>query len=614
MRLYPYGPVRLAIAAGTGYKLYRVVNGQRELLKEQLLSPDEAVENLTGDNADVIKDLFQYAELTADKLASLGMTAEQFRNLAYSTDTLESRPRVAGKQDFLRMKETLITIPADVKQKMPETDRMLSSTIHVMGAQDNEALALASSKTALWKSLSLVTAEPARGINSLGLVPGGDAALSLVKSVLEARQQLSTLSFVNDEFAEEAGFLFRDDISHLNLSDGTAISYVLETPDGFEHTMVVTRGTQNKLSKPQGLLGYGMDGKVPLRWDQPEDPAERSILSGYFIERKLDGEDEFTQLNEEPVVATYTLDETGIYFETPVLHEDTVENGRTAEYRIRSIDIFGRTSEYSDAVSIKVEKVTPPNAPAVEPAVLSDYAEGASQAVSDAISLNGGKRGIVLPVYTDSPDTVRFTVYRAVAVGAGGFGDPQPIADLTYDNPPGDGTVEIKQDVPPTLTRRKLNGAVQFQLANRSSRHPDLIYFDADIKEGQTYKYWVSAWDSWNNESAWSRSVSAAVRTDKEPDVPDSLRITMAARELPDISAEPPGLYYKDVVSLVVLKAMSGLPKRPLPADTDVDIVIDAETQGVDIGTFMTESSVMPRVIDKAVQATCPGTGTCLCS
>lgn len=40
-----------------------------------------------------------------------------------------------------------------------------------------------------------------------------------------------------------------------------------------------------------------------------------------------------------------------------------------------------------------------------------------------------------MPVFTDSPDTVRFTIYRAKAVGSGGFGPPEAIANLKYDNP-----------------------------------------------------------------------------------------------------------------------------------------------------------------------------------
>jgi hypothetical protein len=45
------------------------------------------------------------------------------------------------------------------------------------------------------------------------------------------------------------------------------------------------------------------------------------------------------------------------------------------------------------------------------------------------------KRGVALSVFTDSPDTVRFTIYRAEAIGAKGFGQPVAIANLEYNNP-----------------------------------------------------------------------------------------------------------------------------------------------------------------------------------
>ena len=133
-------------------------------------------------------------------------------------------------------------------------------------------------------------------------------------------------------------------------------------------------------------MGYGIDGKVPLRWKQPEDKEERSILSGYYIERRLDGESQFTQINDEPVVVTYVLDILGIYFESPVFYEDEVENGRTAEYRIRSIDVFGRTSEYSDVIKLRVEKVTPPNAPSIGAPVYSGDDSGRSLRENDSVS------------------------------------------------------------------------------------------------------------------------------------------------------------------------------------------------------------------------------------
>ena len=112
-------------------------------------------------------------------------------------------------------------------------------------------------------------------------------------------------------------------------------------------TLQIVKGDENKLTKPQRLMGYGIDGKVPLRWAEAETKRERSILSGYHIERKLDGEREFTRITDEPVAISHMLDETNTYFQSPVFYEDTVENGRTAEYRIYSIDVFGRRSEYS---------------------------------------------------------------------------------------------------------------------------------------------------------------------------------------------------------------------------------------------------------------------------
>lgn len=602
-----------------GYKLYRAIGEQRELLAENLMSPSSMIANLTIEQSDVIKDTILAAQLTPDKLTLLEMTADEFGDLAYSTDVIQGRPRIDGKQDFVRMGETLLTIPASAEQKMPETDRLLHSSVHVLGEEGNDTFTLSSLQTDLWQNSSLNAVGVPTGLDALQVEPDGDSKWRLARSILEARQQLATLSFVDAQFAEEAGFLFRDDLSGLNLAADQTVIYVLETPGGVKTTLPVKRGTENKLSKPKGLLGYGIDGKVPLRWDQPEDPKERSILSGYFLERKLDGEEEFTQVNEEPVVVTYTLDETGIYFESPIFYEDEVENGRTAQYRIRSIDIFGRTSEYSDVLTCPVQKVTPPNSPTVETPVLSDDPQGADQPVLDAIALNGNRRGIVLPIYTDSPDTVRFTIYRAAKLGAQGYGDPEPIANLLYDNPAAGLAVEdteglqleaaggysafdLKQAIPATIVQRKLNKAVQVQLTNPSNQHPDLIYFDSQIEEGYTYKYWVSAWDSWNNESMWSPSVSAAVPTAREPEAPDSLRVSMSARELPDFSQEPPGLLYDDVVSYEQLGAAAlSFPKRQFAPDIDTEIILEAEERGISIGEFIQKKPTDPWITGESV-------------
>jgi hypothetical protein len=628
-----------------GYKLYREVNGQSELIAEQLASPErglnggiaevegwevddvEEYEKYKGQNINLIQEMYKQAELTQDKLTSLDMSADEFRDMAYRTDTLAQRPRIPGKIDFKKMQEARRAVSNGIEQKIPETDLMLGQPIYVLGRQENSALTSAAIKSSIWEKFSVNQSEPASGISALQALDA--SKFQLAQGVLAARQQLATLSFVDDEFAEAAGFLIRDDLSNLNLPDGAKITYRVEAPRGGISSLSVTRGAQNNLSKPQGLMGYGVDGKVPLRWDQAESPEERGILSGYFIERKLDGESGFTQINKEPVVISYMLDETGAYLESPVFFEDEVENGRIAQYRIRSIDIFGRTSEYSDVLKeFKVEKVTPPNAPTVEPPVLSDDAEGASLAVGDAIALNAGKRGIVLPVFTDSADTVRFTVYRAVAVGAKGFGAPEPIANLTYDNPMAKafaGSEPMQVEIPrpdggfdvgfipseqaqaqaPLTVQKKLNKAKQVLLSNVFRSYPNLIYFDADIEEGRTYKYWVSAWDSWNNESAWSQSAAAFVPTGAEPKIPGGLTISMHSRELPDYSQDPPGILQEDLISFDQLKTDAGLPKRPYATDIITDTVRNAEAAGIRIGKFITDSpglsagSSLPSLFDK---------------
>ena len=422
--------------------------------------------------------------------------------------------------------------------------------------------------------------------------------------------------------------MIRDDLSALNLPDGAEISYIAEMPIHADTTLQIIKGVENNLTKPQRLMGYGIDGKVPLRWAEAETKQERSILSGYHIERRLDGESEFTRITSEPVVITHMLDETNTYFQSPVFYEDTVENGRTAEYRIYSIDVFGRRSEYSDVLSLKVEKVTPPNAPAAEkPGLIhagirgrpsaadetmdSDAGQQMPHIIEIASSLNPNKRGIVLPIFTDSPDTMRFTIYRAEAIGAKGFGKPEVIADLEYNNPEATtsgaaqteesevidlaGELEPAQpDMYQTSVIRKglFKKTKHALLTTPSPLHPDLIFFDDDIRDGCTYKYWVSAWDLWNNESAWSQSVSIALPTSAVPEDPDELFIAMHPRILYDHSADPPGIIHNGIVTDDELLLEIDLPKRPAPEGAVMETVQDAIEDGVTIGSFLTSVGI----------------------
>lgn len=586
-----------------GYKLYRLVNGQSELIASEQASPAFVLSgNLDMEGADLIRALYEQAMLTPDKLATLGMTAEEFRDTAYRCDPQTQKPRVGGELDFIEMKNARITIPAGMEQKIPLVDLMLNQPIFISGSQGYGTDLSSDVNMSLLQKFSVNQIELISGITQLKYDPAGAARFELARDILTARQQLATLSFVNREFAEKAGFLIRDDLRTLNLPNGTTITYAVETPDGRRTILPVTKGVENRLTKPQGLLGYGMDGKVPLRWAQPQTPEEKNILSGYLIERKLNGEHAFKQINAEPIVVSYILDETGVYFETPVFFEDTVENGRTATYRIRSIDVFGRMSEYSDPITVKVEKVTPPNSPSIDVPVRSDDAIDPSPAVDKAIRENSGKRGIVLPMYAGSADTVRFTIYRAVAVGAQRFGPPEILADISYNNPAavltaqeqeqilsGSGPLyeELIQSDTLSVASVRRKGSKHLLLNELSLAHPDLTYFDADVEEGRTYKYWVSAWDSWNNESVWSQSATAAIPTSAEPGIPGELTISMHLNPLPDLSGSPPGLIMPEIITYADLDKTPNAPARPRPEGAYLETTINAKNDRAQIGNFL---------------------------
>jgi hypothetical protein len=124
---------------------------------------------------------------------------------------------------------------------------------------------------------------------------------------------------------------------------------------------------------------------------------------------------------------------------------------------------------------------------------------------------------------------------------------------------------------------------------------PDL--FVAVVREGCTYKYWVSAWDSWDNESAWSQSITAGVPTEVEPKSTDALDIRMLARELPDFSMLPPGIFSDAAVSRDALKK-PGQPMRSYDDNPAVDtgIVKAADKAEIAIGHFIS-GALIPHII-----------------
>ncbi len=607
-----------------GYSIYRQIGNERELIAQQQAAATTVMtDDFNHPDAGDIQNVYEAAEYNADSEAATGMDEESFNDTVYQTrPSLRPLEHMGGERDFLLMRQMQVTIPDGLEQKIPESDRALNSPVQLMNLPENGRYEAGAIRSQVWERFSVQQSSLPSGIQTIAGTGGEEnASYKAAAKTLGARQQISTLAFVDDEFAEEAGFLIRDNIAEKKLPAGEPITYIIEAPGGQSARVELHWGEELKLTKPEGFLGYGLDGKVFLRWRRPASEAESCIISGYFIERKLEGEDKFTTVNEKPVVIAEVLDKTGVFCETPVMYQEKLENGTKAEYRLYSIDIFGRRSECCTPIKIRVEKVTPPDAPTTASLLLSTDETPASddplgQAVQEALAKNSGKEGIVIPIFNESPDTVRFTLYRAEKVGVGSYGKPVPLANFHFDNPkkgeeggkegtlPGTvppelldevagGAVASQQDAPPEVNEPAqyesgaLHQAFQLFLTSNAPKAPDMVYFDANVVKGVTYKYWISAWDSWNNESAWSKSAAIGVPSDVEPTVPAALTISMMTRKLPDYSALPPGLVIDENVSNTDVEENWSGSERASAENTS--LVEMADNSGATVGVYLGE-------------------------
>ncbi|MCL2498275.1 MAG: hypothetical protein FWF06_06670, partial [Symbiobacteriaceae bacterium] len=619
-----------------GYTLARSIGGQETVIARGVAAEEAGIngnimrnvtreltgadgEKVSRDFGAYIQELYRRAQLTPAKLALMEIeNSADFRRIVYSAGAYEPTKILDSADAFHALGTACITVPANFMDKMPESDKLHATPIVVMGQQASRLLAVDYVNSALSAASIYVPSKQMMGIERFG--QPGDIRYNAAAEILAARQQISTMSYVDHEFAEAAGFFISDDLSALGLPDGEVVTYIARAGE-VETTVTVVIGEETNLTIPQGLAGYGYDGVVSLRWDDLSldtgaNPVEQGIISGYHIERRLNGESEFRQITNEPVVISYVQDER-TWLQTTIFFQDEVANGRTAEYRVCSIDIFGRSSDFSSPLTVQVEKVTAPEAPSVGTPVLSrevdtnqvylplsaDYALNVS--VQNSVKLNPGVDGVVIPIFTASPDTDRFTVYRAVAVGAGTFSDPLPYINLTYENPKRGLSEQDILNAPEisslaATTSVLLKGANQVVLRQNQGNWPDLVFFDANVTEGCTYKYWVAAWDEerWSNESAWSQAVIAAVPTAREPQRPDALDIAMLVRALPDYSDNAPGLVndatisYQDMqyaaVSNTALRFPAPDPSSDAATHTNINEVkmVVADNTKVSIGSF----------------------------
>lgn len=573
-----------------GYRLWRTVNGQTVEIASQLGTEAFRAANLdkNAEYAGMFNETFATATLTSEKLALIGIqTLAEFAELAYSGGTPNAlRERVSGELDFGFVKNSLLTVPGSLQEKLPATDASQAMTLQVGSLQMAESYAFSSTKLF---NLSALTVKPlllARPLDNLAA-----AKAALVNEILESRQGILAKAYTSLAFAEDAGFAYKDQLAGLNLPNNTTVSYRLEAGDGLSASVEITTGQETAISQPLGLAGYGVDNRVDLRWQSAADPVEKSLIAGYWIERKKSGENGFKRLNAVPVAISYALDETGVFFESPSFFEDReIANGESAAYRIQALDIFGRTSEFSAELPLSVYKVTPPGTPGTDqPLLSSDAATRPDAFYQKIVKLNPKITGVILPISKTSADTVSFVVYRARALGAGNFGEPAKIGEAAI------GTA---------ADREIKSGNVRLIANPKAATAVDLAFYDGEIERGYSYKYWAAAVDAWGNESAWSTARVIGLPATEIPAVPSDLQAVLLRNILPDLSLKAPGFGLAIVNNQAL--AAEQLSKKPVATRTDAaEVVTSARSEEIEIGLSLSSLSIsdgsqVPRFLSAA--------------
>jgi hypothetical protein len=364
-----------------------------------------------------------------------------------------------------------------------------------------------------------------------------------IKEIKDARNMMLTAANLNQDFAESSGFGFTDSqpgklsgsVKYEIVPSGINVEALIAAGKTIPST-TIQLGRDTRPDAPANPEGYGMDGKVYLRWDLPTDLPDknslranyaRSVISGYVVERKMEGQAEFKALNEEsPTVIGYTKNSAGELVEPAVFFTDNLSNGERAQYRVKAKDIFGRLTDPSRPVEIEVKKTLPPP----PPTLLQPVTDKEIAATSNGMNILTGKNSIarIKTQYVFAGKTIqprvmgrfiavpftpslepreqgaepqlatgleKYVVYRSRAYGAGSFSEPQEYRNISLDKP--GGNVELGAD--------------------------KVIFYDSDVEPGYFYKYWVAAVDSYGNESVWSNAHIAGYPLEDPPAAPAEL-------------------------------------------------------------------------------------------
>jgi len=594
-----------------GYYLYRIINGEASIV-DQDLGMAYKIQELAGlsyDFSPYIVDVFQDSVLDSGKLSNIGVTSvQQFNDLVFSSVILnDSMLKISGADEFEQQKTDNFLRPSTIIDKVPVSDVYTNTSIH-LATQINAPV------MSIMEVQGPGTETPG---STLPVTPALTLAEETISLVLDARNSMLTLANTDSEFASAVGFGYEDDFGNDSYASNTVIEYVLlpmtggaTAPAASEiieesartgmYSLKVSYGAQTPIEIPEELEGYGIDGEVHLRWKAPESDYAKSIISGYYVERKLNGESEFSRINDVPVAISYMEDENNILYEVADYYIDyNVENGDRATYRVQALDIFGRVSDYcSEPLAIEVVKTTPPGAPELDQPVLSNALKQRTESYYvDTISKYPGETGVILPITKTTSDTESFIIYRSAAWGTGLFTEPEEL-----------GRIEIPDDVLPNqLILRSNTGSKYTLIADAKSDDADAVFYDLNVTPGYFYKYWVAAIDEWENESAWSSSKVLGYSTENQPTVPGAANARMTFNLLPDLSFEAVGFLNGRFAGIDVVKeiAWSGNTSGgDMVARTNVDTmqVQQALIKDVQIGVSLSDSvrqnlSIIPQLL-----------------
>ncbi len=471
-----------------------------------------------------------------------------------------------------------------------------------------------------------------------------------VENLMANRRSAKTLANSNYQAALASGLAYIDDQLPAP-PKGAAIKYwVVATAKSQGTPMLVLPqitvecGTEQLISAPANLAGYGLDAASFLRWQQPTDEFSRSLLAGYMVERSDDGQN-FQLVNPEgPIVISYRQDAEGNVYEPEHFFTDSQVQNRSKAYyyRVYAVDVFGRETARSTAIDLTVVKTTAPPEPILSKPVLitpeKPSATGALGAVASrtygpgdwlqlkerqliseqqyqALSRLGtiseellrtnlkltnlgidnlrqadgdalreplqllmgmgsqegeleesarrsrveakadelrqsGQAGIIInftqslepygfngvkkpaTASTGSPkmqlarDLKEYRIYRSVAEGSQPYVlPPQLITTISANDPKH--MVSIPPITTPAITGGRLGASAQ-----QPEPSGEIVYVDTGVQEGHYYAYWVTAADSWGNESAMQSEPQIVGYASKAvPKQPQNLRATFQVDE-----------------------------------------------------------------------------------